>query len=82
MSKHKNICLREKNSTPQTTLPANDKAVSRKLLSWETVANLLNRLPMGVCECETEEDAKGYIKVLIILLAAFIIAGIGEGGAL
>ena len=53
-----------------------------KLFSWETVANLLNRLPMGVCECRTIQDAKDYVKVFVILTAVFLIAGIEEGGAL
>ena len=55
---------------------------TKKLLSWETVANLLNRLPLGVCECRTVQDAKDYVKVFVILTAVFLIAGIEEGGAL
>lgn len=62
-------------------LLAKDRAGFSKLLSWRTVANMLNSLPMGICECETGEDAKGYTKVLIVLMAAFLLAGL-EGGAL
>lgn len=42
---------------------------------------MLNSLPMGICECETGEDAKGYAKALIVLIAVFLLAGL-EGGAL
>ena len=55
---------------------------TKKLLSWETVANLLNRLPMGVCECRTIQDAKDYVKAFVILTAVFLLAGLEEGGAL
>lgn len=48
-----------------------------KFFSWQSVANLLNALPCEVCKCETTDDAKGYIKVLVILFIAFIMAGIG-----
>lgn len=51
------------------------------ILSWETVANLLNRIPMGVCECKTVQDAKDYVKAFVILTAVFLLAGL-EGGAL
>ena len=61
-------------------LLAKDRAGFSKHLSWRTVANMLNSLPMGICECETGEDAKGYTKVLIVLMAAFLLAGIWEGG--
>ncbi len=62
-------------------LLAKDRAGFSKHLSWRTVANMLNSLPMGICECETGEDAKGYAKALIVLMAAFLLAGL-EGGAL
>lgn len=45
--------------------------------SWDNVSYLLNALPCEVCKCETIDDAKGYIKVLVILFIAFIMAGIG-----
>lgn len=51
------------------------------IFSWETVANLLNRLPMGVCECKTVHDAKMYVYCFVLFLFVFIVAGIGEGGA-
>ena len=54
---------------------------TNKFFSWETVANLLNRLPMGVCECRTIQDAKDYVKAFVILTAVFLLAGL-EGGAL
>lgn len=82
MSKQQNICLSEKNSTLQTSLfHETERPTFKNPFSWRTVANVLNSLPMGVCECETEEDAKGYTKVLIVLIAVFLLAGL-EGGAL
>lgn len=50
------------------------------LFTWANVAKLLNTLPLDVCHCDTEEDAKGYAKVLIYITAAFIAAGL-EGRA-
>ena len=55
---------------------------TNKFFSWETVANLLNRLPMGVCECRTIQDAKDYVKMFVILTSIFLLAGIEEGGVL
>ena len=52
-----------------------------KFLSWATVARLFNAIPLGVCECETIEDAKGYAKALALLLSALLAAGM-EGGAI
>ena len=54
---------------------------AKYFFSWETVANLLNLLPMGVCECRTIQDAKDYVKAFVILTAVFLLAGL-EGGAL
>ena len=82
MSKLRNICLSEKNSTLQTSLfHETERPTFKNPFSWQTVANVLNSLPMGVCECENLEDAKGYTKVLIVLIAVFLLAGL-EGGAL
>ena len=62
-------------------LLAKDRAGFSKHLSWRTVANMLNSLPMGICECETGEDAKGYTKFLLLLFSAVAIGGWMEGGA-
>lgn len=51
-------------------------------LSWHTVAKVLNALPLGICECKTIEDAKGYIKALAIILSMFLLAAIEKGGTL
>ena len=63
-------------------LLAKDRAGFSKHLSWRTVANMLNSLPMGVCECKTVHDAKMYVYCFVLFLFVFIVAGIGEGGAL
>ena len=63
-----------------TTVPASVKAGT--IFSWANVARMLNAIPMGICECKTEADAKGYIKALAVILSAFVLAAIEEGGAL
>jgi len=47
-----------------------------KFFSWRNVAKVFNVLPFGVCECESVDDAKGYVKALILLIFAFLIAGV------
>lgn len=61
-------------------IPASVKAGT--IFSWATVAHVLNAIPFGICECKTEADAKGYVKTLAIILSAFILAAIEEGGIL
>ena len=83
MSNQANICLPVKNSTLQTTLfHETEEHAFRNPFSWQTVADVLNSLPMGVCECRTVQDAKDYVKMFVILTAVFLLAGIEEGGAL
>ena len=79
MLKHKNICLSGKNSTLQTTLPANDKAV---FFSWHTAAKVYQFLSLGLLDEVAEEDAKGYTKYLLLFLSAVAIGGLMEGGVL
>lgn len=79
MSKHRNICLSGKNSTLQTTLPANDKAV---FFSWHTAAKVYQFLSLGLLDEVTEEDAKGYTKYLLLFFSAVTIGGWMEGGAI
>lgn len=76
MPKNEGIRVNAKNSNVSST-----SAHETSIFSWETVANLLNRLPMGVCECRTIQDAKDYVKAFVILTAVFLLAGL-EGGAL
>lgn len=52
------------------------------ILSWHTAARVLNALPLGICECKTIEDAKGYVKALTIILSMFLLAAIEKGGTL
>ena len=63
-----------------TSVPASVKAGT--IFSWANVARMLNAIPMGICECKTEADAKGYIKALAVILSALVLAAIEEGGAL
>lgn len=79
MLKHKNICLSGKNSTLQTTLPANDKAV---FFSWHTAAKVYQFLSLGLLDEVAEEDAKGYTKYLLLFFSAVAIGGLMEGGAI
>lgn len=81
MLKHKNICLSGKNSTLQTTLPANDKAVVKNLFSWHTATKVYQFLSWRLLGEVTEEEAKGYTKVLLLLFSAVAIGGWMEGGA-
>lgn len=82
MSKQANICLSENNSILQTTLPANDKAVLKDLFSWRTVANIYRLMSLGLEAEVTIEDAKGYTKVALLFIAALVMGGMVEGGAL
>lgn len=50
--------------------------------SWHTATKVLNALPLGICECRTTEDAKGYIKALVVILFMFLLAAIEKGGSL
>ena len=79
MLKLRNICLSGKNSTLQTTLPANDKAV---FFSWHTAAKVYQFLSWGLLNRVTEEDAKGYTKYLLLFFSAVAIGGLMEGGVL
>ena len=79
MLKQHNICLSGKNSTLQTTLPANDKAV---FFSWHTAAKVYQFLSLGLLDEVAEEDAKGYTKYLLLFLSAVAIGGLMEGGAI
>ena len=78
--------MKQPKSAAGINIPASVKAGT--IFSWATVARMLNALPMGVCECRTEEDAKSYVKAFILILSAFILAGmydsvlLQEGGAL
>ena len=63
-----------------TSVPASVKAGT--IFSWANVARMLNAIPMGICECKTEADAKGYIKALAVILSALVLAAIEERGAL
>lgn len=63
-----------------TPVPVSVKAGT--IFSWANVARILNAIPMGICECNTEADAKGYVKALAVILSALVLAAIEEGGIL
>ena len=67
------------NSNILSTLPANEKAA---FFSWRTLARVYQTLSMGLLEKVTEEEAKGYTKLLLLLFSAPLIGGLLEGGAL
>ena len=61
MLKQHNICLSGKNSTLQTTLPANDKAV---FFSWHTAAKVYQFLSLGLLALKKKSaDSKDKAKV-------------------
>ena len=56
------------------------RQVSINVLSWRTIAKSLKALSFGLLECDNKNDVIGYVKVLILLMSAFVLAGL-EGGA-
>lgn len=44
------------------------------------IAKSLKALSFGLLECDNKNDVIGYVKVLILLMSAFVLAGL-EGGA-
>lgn len=72
--------MKHSNQATGISVPVSVKAGS--ILSWATVARILNAIPLGICECKTEEDAKGYMKALAVILSMFLLAAIEEGGVL
>ena len=56
------------------------RQVSINVLSWRSIAKSLKALSFGLLECDNRNDVIGYVKVLILLMSAFVLAGL-EGGA-
>ena len=56
------------------------RQVSINVLSWRTIAKSLKALSFGLLECDNKNDVIGYVKVLILLMSAFVLAGL-EGDA-
>lgn len=65
------------NNSNCTTTSAHETS----FLSWRTIARLLTLMSLGLLECNNRNDVIGYVKVIILLMTAFILAGM-EGGAL
>lgn len=57
------------------------RQASINVLSWRSIAKLLTVLSFGLPECDNRNDVIGYVKVLILLMSAFVLAGL-EGGTL
>ena len=55
------------------------RQVSINVLSWRSFAKSLKALSFGLLECDNKNDVIGYVKVLILLMSAFVLAGL-EGG--
>lgn len=72
--------MKHLNQATGTPIPVSVKAGN--VFSWVTVSRVLNAIPLGICECKTEADAKGYVKALVIILSAFVLAAIEKGGVL
>ena len=62
---------------PQTT-SSHETATQ---LVWRAIAKVYSLMSLGLEEI-TPEEAKGYTKVLLILVSAVVIGGMVEGGAL
>ena len=56
------------------------RQVSINVLSGRSIAKSLKALSFGLLECDNRNDVIGYVKVLILLMSAFVLAGL-EGGA-
>lgn len=76
--KRNSIIVMKTNSLTASATSRSKKAI----FSWANTAQLLNSLPLGICECKTAEDAKGYVKALSLIISAFILAAIEKGGSL
>lgn len=75
MTKEHEIASVTNNSNCTTT-----SAHETSFLSWRSIAKLLTFMSFGLLECDNRNDVIGYVKVLILLMSAFILAGL-EGGA-
>ena len=69
-----------KQSTQATGTPVPVSVKAGKIFSWRTIAKSLKALSFGLLECDNKNEVIGYVKVLILLMSAFILAGL-EGGA-
>lgn len=58
------------------------RQVSINVFSWRSIAKLLTVLSFGLLECDNRNDVIGYVKVLILLMSAFVLAGLEKGGSL
>ena len=63
-----------------------DTGVSTSVSFWAVMVRVFNSLPLDPCHCDTVNDAKQYVKVALLLVSAFVLAGMYDsfvkGGAL
>lgn len=71
-----------KQTTHATGTPVPVSVKAGKFLSWRNIARVLNTLPLGICECKTAQEAKMYLKVILLALSAILLAGVEKGGLL
>ena len=45
----------------------------RNFFTWDNVAWLLNKLPMGVCRCKSKRDAQLYMAIFCIVLGSCVL---------
>lgn len=77
---HLTATFQMKQSIQATGTPVPVSVRAGKIFSWRTIAKLLTVLSFGLLECDNRNDVIGYVKVLILLMSAFVLAGL-EGGA-
>lgn len=68
--------MKQLNLTTVAPVTVPVQKVGERIFSWRTIARVFNSLPLGICKCESEEDAKGYLKALLLLLSCFILSGL------
>lgn len=71
-----------KQTTHVTGTPVPVSVKAGRFLSWHSVARVLNALPLGICECRTTQEAKMYIKVILLASSSILLAGLEKGGLL
>ncbi len=76
--------MKKENST--ALLNKADTGVITSVSFWAIMVRVFNALPLDPCHCETEADARQYVKVAILFLSVFMLAGMYDammgGGAL
>lgn len=73
-----------KKETSTALLPKADTGVNASVSFWIIMVRVFN--PLDPCHCDTVDDAKQFVKVAILMVSAFIAAGMYDsllkGGSL